>query len=83
MSARAHSPPQCQHIRETSRVRTRRGSTATVAGLIDRLADRGLVSRGEDPKDRRATRVVPTDAARASVERLYSGTDVLVVAMAA
>jgi DNA-binding MarR family transcriptional regulator len=45
---------------------------STVTGLIDRLADQGLVSRGEDPNDRRATRVVPTDAARGVVERLYS-----------
>jgi DNA-binding MarR family transcriptional regulator len=45
---------------------------STVTGLVDRLADQGLVSRGEDPNDRRATRVVPTDAARALVERLYS-----------
>jgi DNA-binding MarR family transcriptional regulator len=45
---------------------------STVTGLVDRLADQGLVSRGEDPNDRRATRVVPTDAARAVVERLYS-----------
>jgi DNA-binding MarR family transcriptional regulator len=45
---------------------------STVTGLIDRLADQGLVSRGEDPNDRRATRVVPTAAARAVVERLYS-----------
>lgn len=45
---------------------------STVTGLIDRLADQGLVSRGEDPNDRRATRVVATDAARALVERLYS-----------
>jgi DNA-binding MarR family transcriptional regulator len=45
---------------------------STVTGLVDRLAEQGLVSRGEDPNDRRATRVVPTDAARALVERLYS-----------
>jgi DNA-binding MarR family transcriptional regulator len=45
---------------------------STVTGLVDRLADAGFVSRGEDPNDRRATRVVPTDAARALVERLYS-----------
>lgn len=45
---------------------------STVTGLVDRLADQGLVSRGEDPNDRRSTRVVPTDAARALVERLYS-----------
>ncbi len=45
---------------------------STVTGLVDRLADQDLVVRGEDPSDRRATRVVPTDAARALVERLYS-----------
>jgi DNA-binding MarR family transcriptional regulator len=45
---------------------------STVTGLVDRLADQGLVSRGEDPRDRRATRVVPTDAARALVDRLYA-----------
>ena len=45
---------------------------STVTGVVDRLAEQGLVSRGEDPNDRRATRVMPTDAARALVERLYS-----------
>ena len=45
---------------------------STVTGLVDRLAEQGLVSRGEDPHDRRATRVVPTDAARELVARLYS-----------
>jgi DNA-binding MarR family transcriptional regulator len=45
---------------------------STVTGLVDRLAEHGLVSRGEDPKDRRATRVLPTASARALVERLYS-----------
>jgi DNA-binding MarR family transcriptional regulator len=45
---------------------------STVTGLVDRLVEHGLVSRGEDPNDRRATRVVPTDSARALVEELYS-----------
>jgi DNA-binding MarR family transcriptional regulator len=45
---------------------------STVTGLVDRLAEQGLVSRGEDPQDRRATRVVPTEAAVALVERLYA-----------
>ena len=45
---------------------------STVTGLVDRLAEQGLVSRGEDPSDRRATRVLPTDKASALVERLYS-----------
>jgi DNA-binding MarR family transcriptional regulator len=37
---------------------------ASVTGLVDRRVEQGLVSRGEDPHDRRATRVVPTEAAR-------------------
>jgi DNA-binding MarR family transcriptional regulator len=45
---------------------------STVTGLVDRLAEQGFVSRGEDPNDRRATRVAPTESARALVERLYS-----------
>jgi DNA-binding MarR family transcriptional regulator len=45
---------------------------STVTGLVDRLAEHGLVRRGEDPNDRRATRVVPTDAARVLVDRLYA-----------
>jgi len=45
---------------------------STVTGLVDRLAEQGLVSRGEDPRDRRATRVVPTETARTLVERLYA-----------
>jgi DNA-binding MarR family transcriptional regulator len=45
---------------------------STVTGLVDRLADQGLVDRGEDPRDRRATRVTPTTAGLELVERLYS-----------
>lgn len=45
---------------------------STVTGLVDRLVEHGLVSRGEDPCDRRTTLVVPTEAARALVERLYA-----------
>jgi DNA-binding MarR family transcriptional regulator len=45
---------------------------STVTGLVDRLADQGLVDRGEDPRDRRATRVTPTTAGLALVEHLYS-----------
>jgi DNA-binding MarR family transcriptional regulator len=45
---------------------------STVTGLVDRLAEQGLIERGEDPRDRRATRVIPTDAGRALVEELYS-----------
>jgi DNA-binding MarR family transcriptional regulator len=45
---------------------------STVTGVVDRLAEQGLVTRGEDANDRRATRVEPTDAGRALVERLYA-----------
>jgi DNA-binding MarR family transcriptional regulator len=45
---------------------------STVTGLVDRLVEQGLVSRGEDPNDRRATRIVPTDRARGLVEGLYA-----------
>jgi DNA-binding MarR family transcriptional regulator len=45
---------------------------STVTGLVDRLVEHGLVDRGEDPRDRRATRVTPTDAARELVHRLYA-----------
>jgi len=45
---------------------------STVTGLVDRLVEHGLVDRGEDPQDRRATRVTPTGAARELVQRLYA-----------
>jgi DNA-binding MarR family transcriptional regulator len=45
---------------------------STVTGLVDRLVEHGLVERGEDPRDRRATRVTATQAARELVHRLYA-----------
>jgi MarR family transcriptional regulator for hemolysin len=39
--------------------------------VVDRLSEQGLVARGEDPADRRATRVVLTAAGRRLVARLY------------
>lgn len=45
---------------------------STVTGLVDRLAEQGLVDRGEDPRDRRATRITPTPAGSDLVGRLYS-----------
>jgi DNA-binding MarR family transcriptional regulator len=45
---------------------------STVTGVVDRLAEQGLVERGEDPSDRRATRVVSTEAGRELVQRLYA-----------
>jgi DNA-binding MarR family transcriptional regulator len=35
-----------------------------VTGLVTRLADRGLVERRADPNDKRANRIVLTDAGR-------------------
>jgi DNA-binding MarR family transcriptional regulator len=46
-------------------------SLSTVTGLVDRLCEHGLVARGEDPADRRATRVTPLPAGHHLVGRLY------------
>jgi DNA-binding MarR family transcriptional regulator len=46
-------------------------SLPTVSGLVDRLEDRGLVRRGDDPSDRRVTRVVATGDGQMLVQRLY------------
>ena len=43
-------------------------SASTLVGVIDRLADKGLVTRRRDAKDRRRIHVTPTEAGRA-VER--------------
>ena len=41
---------------------------STVSGIVDRLERRGLVRRETDPRDRRATVIVPTEAVRTYVE---------------
>ena len=45
---------------------------STMTGIVDRLCERGMVTRGEDPEDRRATRVQLTTTGRDLVERLNS-----------
>ncbi len=45
---------------------------STMTGIVDRLCERGMVTRGEDPEDRRATRVELTGAGRELVERMNS-----------
>ena len=45
-------------------------SLSTVTGIVDRLSEQGLVTRREDPVDRRITRVQPTPAGRDLVTRL-------------
>jgi DNA-binding MarR family transcriptional regulator len=43
---------------------------STITGIVDRLAEQNLVTRHEDPRDRRITRVVPTPEGRALLEDL-------------
>lgn len=45
-------------------------SLATVTGIVDRLAAAGMVTRREDPDDRRVRRVVLTETGRDLVDRL-------------
>src|SRR6266567_1762242 len=44
----------------------------SVTRFVDRLVDRGLVVREDDPSDRRVTDVLPTDAGRRVVENFLS-----------
>src|SRR5438132_5988069 len=43
---------------------------STVTGIVDRLREQGLVTRAEDPNDRRVTRVGLTESGRALVVQL-------------
>ena len=43
---------------------------STVTGIVDRLTEQALVTRGEDPRDRCITRVVPTAQGRTLVTEL-------------
>src|SRR5919197_55458 len=43
---------------------------STITGIVDRLADQGLVTRREDPEDRRITRVLPTPHGKRLVDEL-------------
>ena len=45
-------------------------STATVSGLVDRLVDRGLLERREDPADRRVRLVAPSPAGEQMLEEM-------------
>jgi DNA-binding MarR family transcriptional regulator len=45
-------------------------SLSTVTGIVDRLSEQGLVTRREDPEDRRITRIQPTPSGRDLVTRL-------------
>jgi DNA-binding MarR family transcriptional regulator len=43
---------------------------STITGIVDRLAEQDMVTRHEDPEDRRITRVQPTPRGRALVDEL-------------
>jgi DNA-binding MarR family transcriptional regulator len=47
---------------------------STVTGIVDRLQDQGLVRRGEDPADRRVTRVALTADGFGLMQRLHRDT---------
>ena len=47
---------------------------STVTGIVDRLCEHGLVSRHEDPDDRRVTRVALTGEGQALMLRLHRDT---------
>jgi DNA-binding MarR family transcriptional regulator len=47
-------------------------SLATVTGIVDRLAARGLVTRREDPRDRRVRRLELTPAGSALMEGIIT-----------
>ncbi|PRX92526.1 MarR family winged helix-turn-helix transcriptional regulator [Allonocardiopsis opalescens] len=44
--------------------------TATVTGIVDRLVDRGLVTRTEDPADRRVRRIALSEAGTRLIDTL-------------
>ncbi|HDI58747.1 MAG TPA: MarR family transcriptional regulator [Desulfobacteraceae bacterium] len=44
--------------------------SATLTGLLDRLTAAGLAGRRADPSDRRAVRILLTEAGRAKVKRI-------------
>jgi DNA-binding MarR family transcriptional regulator len=49
-------------------------SAATASTLLDRLVDRGLIERREDPLDRRQHRCRASSAGQELVRRFYEGT---------
>jgi DNA-binding MarR family transcriptional regulator len=44
---------------------------STITGIVDRLAEQVLVTRHEDPRDRRITRVLPTERGQHLVEEMF------------
>lgn len=54
---------------------------STITGIVDRLAEHHLVTRGEDPRDRRITRVTPTASGTALVDELLQYRNEVVTAI--
>jgi DNA-binding MarR family transcriptional regulator len=54
---------------------------STITGIVDRLAEQNLVSRREDPRDRRITRVVPTSTGAELVDELIEYRNEVVTAI--
>ena len=47
-------------------------SVASMSGLVDRLVEHGMVSRGEDPSDRRVRRLTATPEGSTTIRSLLS-----------
>ena len=56
-------------------------SKGNVTGLVNRLADQGLVERRDDPEDRRARRITLTAAGRRTAEKALREQAKLVASM--
>jgi DNA-binding MarR family transcriptional regulator len=54
---------------------------STITGIVDRLAEQGMVTRCEDPRDRRITRVLPTPTGKALVDELWQYRNEVVTAI--
>jgi DNA-binding MarR family transcriptional regulator len=54
---------------------------STITGVVDRLAEQHLVTRGEDADDRRITRVLPTARGRTLVDDLLRYRNELITAV--
>jgi DNA-binding MarR family transcriptional regulator len=54
---------------------------STITGIVDRLAEQQLVTRREDPRDRRVTRILPTPAGAELVNELIQYRNEVVTAI--
>jgi DNA-binding MarR family transcriptional regulator len=54
---------------------------STITGIVDRLAEQRLVTRHEDPRDRRITRILPTASGTELVDELIEYRNEVVTAI--